>query len=321
MKSSFKFLYLLNIITCTSMSYAAIPSVTLPNGINLGATSFYDGFGGKPNDSIWQTYIGYSNAGNLKDSHGNNALPGKSSLKTTVINNQYVYMFDTQKTILGGHPGLDLIVPFIHLDADMNGPVQLKDKPFGMGDPTIGIDIQHDPIYFKNNPIFSDRLGVGITIPVGEYDKNKDINPGANFSSIFLYAAMTFNFNENISLSLRPYYYYNFKNTSPSSSIPLDDNIRNTQSGQFLTTNYNLGYKMGEHLTLGINGYYLHQLTKDKINNETIDNSKENVFAIGPAFMLDYGNNKFYVTSHKESKVENRFENSENVIFRWLYLF
>ena len=78
---------------------------------------------------------------------------------------------------------------------------------------------------------------------------------------------------------------------------------------------------MGEHLTLGINGYYLHQLTKDKINNETIDNSKENVFAIGPAFMLDYGNNKFYVTSHKESKVENRFENSENVIFRWLYLF
>lgn len=301
--------------------YAATPSVTLPAGVNLGATSFYDGFGGQPGDNLWQVYVGYKDSKDLKNHEGHNALPSSSSLKSTVVINQYVHMFKDSKPLLGGNLGIEINVPYIFLDGDTQFPVDLKTNSAGIGDPTVALFIQHDPILRNQQPFFSDRISIGVMSPLGDYDKNKDFNPGSNYFSVFAYAAMTFQFNPEWSLSLRPYYYYNFKNESPTSSAILDENIKSTQSGQFITTNYNLGYKVNDTLTLGVNGYYLKQLTEDKVNGETIENSKEQVFAIGPAAMLDYGKNKYSLTAHKESQVENRFKAEVNMTFRWLHIF
>lgn len=301
--------------------YSATPTVTLPGGVNLGATSFYDGFGGQPGDSLWQTYLGYTDSEDLKNQKGDNALPGSSSLKTTVLINQYIHMFNDAKPIFGGHPGIEINVPYIFLDGDTQFPIDLKTNHAGIGDPTVAFIIQHDPIIYNNQPVFSDRISIGVISPLGDYNENKDFNPGSNYFSLFVYAAMTFQLNQKLSLNLRPYYYYNFKNDSPASSAPLDENTHDTQAGQFFTTNYNLGYKVNENLTLGINGYYLKQLTDDKINGKTVQDSKEQVFAIGPAAMLDYGKNKFYLTVHKESKVENRFEAQSSFTSRWLHVF
>ncbi|MDQ1209340.1 hypothetical protein QE380_002263 [Acinetobacter baylyi] len=315
-----KILWIILCSSCYSV-YAATPSVTLPGGVNLGATSFYDGFGGRQGDSIWQTYVGYTDAQDMKNQQGDNALPGSSSLTSTVVINQYIHMFKDSKPILGGNPGIEINVPYIFLDGDTQFPVDLKTNSAGVGDPTVALFIQHDPLIRNQQPFFSDRISVGVMSPLGDYDKNKDFNPGSNYFSLFVYAAMTFQFNPKWSLSLRPYYYYNFQNDSPASSMPLDADIKNTQSGQFFTTNYNLGYQLNDHLALGINGYYLKQLTNDKVNGETLKNSKEQVFAIGPAAMLDYGRNKFYLTAHKESQVENRFKAESNMTLRWLHIF
>lgn len=309
-------------------SLAAPASVSLPSGMNLGNTSFYDGFGGSPGDSAWQTYIGYTNNKSIKDSHGDNVpMFNNPKLKVSVLINQYSYLFNTEKTYLGGHPGIDLMVPMAHLDADFDDgppfPALSLDEESGvkLGDPTVSIFLQYDPIMFKGNPVFASRVNAGFTIPAGSYDKHQDMNAGNNFWSFNAYWAMTLFLSPKWSISLRPTYYYNFKNDSPASSAPLDDDIKDTQAGQSFSTNYNIAYRVNDVLSVGINGYYLKQLTDDKVNGKRFENSREQSFAFGPGAMLDYDRNKFYLTAQRESNVENRFKADSSFTLRWLHLF
>src|SRR5690606_6285176 len=140
----------------------------------------------------------------------------------------------------------------------------------GLGDPTVSLFVQYDPITINGNPFFVSRLNAGVTMPVGKYDNNKDFNIGNNFWSIHTYWAMTFLLSPKWSISLRPQYYYNFKNNDPASSLPLDEGVDDTQAGQSASINYNVGYKVNDYLTVGVSGYYLKQITDDQINGHSI---------------------------------------------------
>lgn len=307
---------------------AASATVSLPSGMNLGSTSFYDGLGGQPGDSAWQVYLGYTNNKGFKDSHGDNVpVFNDPKLKVSVLINQYSYLFNTETKYFGGHPGIDMMLPLVHLDAGFDGgppyPALSLDEARGvkLGDPTVSLFLQYDPIMIKGNPVFASRVNAGFTIPAGAYDKNKDINAGNNYWSFNAYWAMTLFLSPKWSISLRPTYYYNFKNDDPASSTPLDPDIRDTQAGQSFSTNYNIAYRVNDVLTVGLNGYYLKQLTDDKVNATRIKDSREQSFAFGPGAMLDYGRDKFYLTAQRESNVENRFEADSSFTLRWLRLF
>ncbi|MQU08151.1 SphA family protein [Pseudomonas helleri] len=309
-------------------SLAAPATVSLPSGMNLGSTSFYDGFGGKPGESAWQVYLGHTDYKGSKDNHGDD-IPvfNDPKLKVSVLINQYSHLFDTETKYLGGHPGIDLILPLVHLDADFDSgppfPALSLDDASGVkfGDPTVSLFLQYDPIMVNGNPVFASRVNAGFTIPTGAYDKHKDINMGNNHWSFSAYWAMTLFLSPKWSISLRPTYYYNFKNTDPASSAPLDTEIQDIQAGQSFSTNYNIAYRVNDVLSIGLNGYYLKQLTDDKVNDSRLKDSREQSFAVGPGAMLDYGNDKFYLTAQRESSVENRFEADSSFTLRWLRIF
>lgn len=306
---------------------AVQPNVTLPSGLNLGATTFYDGFGGVPGESAWQTYIGYIQAEGLKDNNGSDIpIFNEPELDVYTIINQYSYVFDTDRTILGGHPGVDFIVPVASLDANFKNPppypgLKLKDNGFGLGDPTASIFLQYDPIMVDGNPVFVSRLNAGVTMPLGKYDKNKDFNVGNNFWSFQMYWAMTLLLSPEWSISLRPQYYYNFRNSDPASSLPLDSGVHDTQAGQSASINYNIGYRVNDALTVGLGGYYLKQLTDDKINGYKVADSKEKALGFGPGLLVDLGDDKLFATAYRESKVENRFKAENSLVLRWLHTF
>lgn len=314
--------------TVPEASRAAPASVSLPTGMNLGSTSFYDGMGGQPGDSAWQVYYAHTSNKGLKDNSGNDVpIFNDPRLKVRVLINQYSHLFKTEKKYLGGHPGVDIIVPIAHLDADFDTappfPGLSLDDASGvkLGDPSISLFLQYDPIMINGNPVFASRVNAGFTAPLGSYDKNKDINVGNNFWSFNAYWAMTLFLSPKWSISLRPTYYYNFKNDDPASSAPLDAYIKDTQAGQSFSTNYNIAYRVNDVLSVGINGYYLKQLSDDKVSGKRVDNSREQSFAYGPGAMLDYGRDKFYLTAQRESNVENRFKADSAFTLRWLRLF
>jgi len=310
-----------------SKALAVQPTVTLPTGLNLGATSFYDGFGGQPGDSAWQTYISYAHNKGIKDGDGKD-IPIFNDPKMDVYSviSQYSYLFKTDQKILGGHPGVDVIVPMASLDASFqNAPpfpgVKLKDNGFGLGDPTVSLFVQYDPVTINGNPFFVSRLNAGVTMPVGKYDNDKDFNIGNNFWSIHTYWAMTFLLSPKWSISLRPQYYYNFKNNDPASSLPLDEGVDDTQAGQSASINYNVGYKVNDYLTVGVSGYYLKQITDHQINGHGISDSKEKTLGFGPGLVVDLDKDKFFVTAYRESSVENRFKVENSITLRWLHMF
>tara|TARA_Y100001968_G_scaffold107498_1_gene97199 strand:+ start:4039 stop:5046 length:1008 start_codon:yes stop_codon:yes gene_type:complete len=311
-----------------SKALAVQPTVTLPSGLNLGATSFYDGFGGQqPGDSAWQTYIAYAQNKGLKDSAGKD-IPIFNDPKMDVYSviNQYSYLFKTDQKILGGHLGVDFIVPMASLDASFQDAppfpgIKLKDNGAGLGDPTVSLFVQSDPITLNGNPFFVSRLNIGVTMPAGKYDNDVDFNIGNNFWSVHSYWAMTFLLGPEWSISLRPQYYYNFKNSDPASSLPLDQGVEDTQAGQSVSLNYNVAYKVNNYLTLGVSGYYLKQITDHQINGLSISDSKEKAIGFGPGLMVELGKDKFFVTAYRESNVENRFKVENSLTLRWLHEF
>ena len=326
MKNLIVICYIVSMIWSIS-AQAAQPTVNLPVGINLGATSFYDGISGSPGEAAWQLYVGYSRSTELKDKDGNNfTIINDPEFEVYSFLNQYSYIFDIETTVLGGHPGIDIIIPMAKLESSFKaGPpfpgLQLEDNDTGVGDPTISIFLQYEPYKINGNPVFFSRLNAGVTMPLGKYDSEVDFNQGNNIWSFHLYYAMTFFFSEEWSISLRPQYYYNLENNEPASSYPLDDGIRNTQPGQSFSINYNVSYMINENLSVGLGGYYLKQITDDKVNGDNIDFSREQVLGFGPQLFFDMGDNKLYITAFSESKVENRFKQETSVVFRWLHLF
>lgn len=136
-----------------ALSYAAAaadgpppPSVNQPAGINLGGTSFYDGFAGPPGINHL-VYLKHDRISSFRDAEGKeNRVFDDPQLNVTTLLNQISYY--SPETIGGGaHLGWNVIIPLVSLDGDFgDGGPKLKDNSAGLGDITAGIQLQFDPI-------------------------------------------------------------------------------------------------------------------------------------------------------------------------------
>jgi len=303
---------ILGLIFITHTSFAS----DLPT-VNLGLSSFVDG--AVPAGSGWyaQTYFQNYRADSIRDTHGNKIALPQSEIDYQSIVQQISYMSDIK--LGSGNLGLNMVIPVLaHVDVDDDLNNQAIKANRGLGDIIIGPFIQFDPVMGQDGPKFSHRFEFQINLPTGEYDHNKDINPGANAVSLDPYWAATYWLNPKWTLSTRLHYLYNFKNNDPNYSF---GNAEDIQAGQALHANFESSYAVTPQLRLGINGYWLNQITDTQVDGENVKGRREQVWAIGPGAMYSFSPHDHLVANaYFEQDAENRPQGT-SMIFRYVHHF
>ncbi|MFW1689846.1 SphA family protein [Acinetobacter ursingii] len=287
------------------MTTCAAQANDLPT-VNLGMTSFLDG--GLPAGPGWysQTYFQDYDSNKLTDHQGNKLALPKTDLNYQVIVEQVSYMSNLR---VGEHAalGLNFLLPFVS-KMDMNDGLNnaaIKAQG-GFGDLMIGPFIQFDPVMGESGPKFVQRIEFQVNLPTGDYDRNKDINPGNNAVSLDPYWAATYWFNPEWTASTRIHYLYNFKNDDPGYALGA---ISDMQAGQAIHANFATDYAVTPQLRLGLNGYWLKQITDTKVDGDDIKGRREQVWAIGPGAMYSFSKNDHVVANaYFEQDAKNRPE-------------
>lgn len=303
---------ILGLIFITHTSFAS----DLPT-VNLGLSSFVDG--AVPAGSGWyaQTYFQNYRADSIRDTHGNKIALPQSEIDYQSIVQQISYMSDIK--LGSGNLGLNMVIPvlaYVDVDDGLNNQAIKANR--GLGDIIIGPFIQFDPVMGQDGPKFSHRFEFQINLPTGEYDHNKDINPGANAVSLDPYWAATYWLNPKWTLSTRLHYLYNFKNNDPNYSF---GNAEDIKAGQALHANFESSYAVTPQLRLGINGYWLNQITDTQVDGENVKGRREQVWAIGPGAMYSFSPHDHLVANaYFEQDAENRPQGT-SIIFRYVHHF
>lgn len=290
------------LLTTASVSAYDLPSV------NLGFTSFLDGGPPAGPGFYFTQYVQYYTADQLNDADGNDMdIPG-TDIDVWVSLTQFLYQSDTP-VLFGGKWGLDVIVPYASIDAsyDVPGP---EDNGGGIGDILVGPYLQWDPVMGANGPRFMHRIELQMIFPTGKYDADKELNPGSNFFSFNPYWTGTLFITPRWTVSTRLHYLWNAENDDPNRAYRLGYGASDTQAGQAIHVNFASAYEViPKMLRLGINGYYLKQITDTKVDGDDLSDTREKVLGIGPGAILSFSQDThLFFNAYFENGAENRPE-------------
>ena len=285
--------------------------------LNLGFTSFLDGGPPAGPGFYFTQYLQYWTSDRFTDENGDRLIPGADEkLKAWISLTQFLYQSD-QSVLAGGKWGLDVIIPYVFLDASFNTPVP-EDNGNGFGDLLVGPYLQWGPVMGASGPRFMHRVELQFILPTGKYDEDKELNPGSNFFSFNPYWAGTLFVTPKWTASTRIHYLWNAKNDDPNRLTGATDD---TQAGQAIHLNFATAYQIMPMLRLGINGYYLKQITDSKIDGSSESGHKEQVLGIGPGLLWHINKDAhLFFNAYFESKAENRPE-GERYNLRFVYHF
>jgi len=311
-----------------------------PAGINLGGTSFYDGFGRNTGGFTYLTYFQWAMAHSI---NGDNGEPqpyfNDPRINVFLWLNQLAYTVPDAVFAETAHVGINFVLPIIYFDSSFAPPppfpgVQLTDNDIGVGDLTFGPFVQFRPLLSGGRPVFSHRFEVNVIAPIGKFDPDKDINQSSNFTSLVPYWAATVVPFPRFELSVRLHYLYNFKTHRPalgrlySNEVP--PAIKSAQAGQAAWINFATSYEVLDHFHLGANGYYFHQINLDlwemqdgssNPGTQFADTGKARILAIGPGLMWSVGDHeKLFANFYVQTTVHNGPQ--ANVLnLRWVHGF
>jgi hypothetical protein len=124
-----------------------------------------------------------------------------------------------------------------------------------------------------------------------------------------------------LTASTRIHYLWNSKNNDPGRNyraLGADD----TQAGQAIHANFTMAYEILEkRLRVGINGYYLKQITDTEMNGNDVSDSRERVLGIGPGLLYHFSqNDHLFFNTYFESSTENRPDGTRFNL-RWVHHF
>lgn len=280
-------------------------------GVNLGFTSFLDGAPPAGQGFYFSQYIQYWNADKFADNDGDRLFPSSANedLSAWISLSQFIYQSD-QELLFGGKWGVDLIIPYLSLDLDYGVDDTSgfpEDNGGGLGDIVIGPYLQWDPIMGENGPIFMHRFELQMILPTGKYDENRELNPGSNFFSFNPYWAGTLFITPSVTASTRIHYLWNAKNNNPNRNFTANG-ANDTQAGHAIHLNFDMAYEvLPKQLRVGINSYYLKQISDTQVNGNDVGGRREQVFGIGPGAVYHFSqNDHIFFNYYFESLAENR---------------
>jgi hypothetical protein len=157
---------------------------------------------------------------------------------------------------------------------------------------------------------FFGRFDFAMVVPTGQYDSSRSLNIGNNVLSLNPYYAFTIFPTDKLEVSARLHYLWNSQNDNPYEGL----DASSVQPGQAFHANLAISYEVMKGLRLGINGYALQQLTDDKMNGNSLPDSKERVFGIGPGLVYSKDKWWIYLNSYFEIGAENRPEGMKVVL-------
>ena len=296
-----------------------------PAGINLGFTSFFDGFGRNEEGFTYLTYLQVARMTSIADDEGD-PLPyfNDPEINAAVWLNQLVYVLPYALFGDSAHVGIDFILPVVGFSTRFDPPppapgFALKDNGVGLGDVTFGPLLQFRPIFAGGRPIFSQRFEVDVIAPTGKYDPEKDLNQGANFTSLNPYWAATVLPLPHLEISARLHYLYNFPNERPALgrlySLQVPPQVERARAGQAAWVNFATSYEVLHDFHVGLNGYYFAQLNldwyqmHDGSTNQGIFNTdlgKASFLGIGPGLMWSVDeHDKLFANFYTQTGVRN----------------
>jgi hypothetical protein len=285
--------------------------------VNLGLTSFLDGgVPAGPGVYLQAYYQNYSST-RLNDQDGEALELPKTDLDYQVLVAQMTWLSNYR---LGNASlGINTLVPFVtsmEVDDGINNMALTAQS--GTGDWLVGPFIQFDPVMGDNGPKFVQRIELQFNLPTGDNDTDTSINPGNNALSFNPYWAGTYWFSPQWTASTRLHYLYNAKNTDPSSDF---GDVESMQAGQAFHANVAVSRDMGKGWRLGLNGYFLEQITDTKVDGKTVADRKESVYAVGPGVMYSFSaDNHIVANGYREFEVQNRPQGSRMQV-RWIHHF
>jgi len=297
-------LFVVVVVVCSAVAGLTTPAgaYDLP-AVNLGFTSFLDGGPPAGPGFYFTDYVQGYYADRFRG-----AVP-LDRLNVWVDLLQLIYQ-SNQQIVLGGKWGLDVIQPLVSFDID---PKFLTRS--GPGDLLVGPFIQWDPLMGKNGPIFMHRFEAQMILPTGLYDRNAALTAGSNYLSVDPYWAGTWFILPHWTASWRIHYLWNAENYDVAGA-------ETTQAGQAVHANFASAYEVvPNHLRVGVNGYYLKQITDMKVNGDSITGTQEQVLGIGPGLVWHISmNDHIFLNAYYELAAENRPE-GERVNLRWVHHF
>jgi len=338
----------LTLATCLVLGAASTASAAnlQPAGINLGGTSFFDGFGRNEGGFTYLTYFQYAmlrsiNGTLIAGGDGGEPLPvfADPQIDVFVWLNQLAYTVPEGLFGDSAHFGFNFVLPIVAFDTSFGAPrpgalATLTDNGIGLGDLTFGPFLQFRPVMVDGMPVFSHRFEFDVIAPIGAYDPTVDINQSANFVSIVPNWAATVVPLPHLEISARLHYLYNFQNHRPAFgrfySLQNPPAIDGAQAGQAGWVNFAASYEIVDTFHIGPNGYYFHQFNLDKweLLDGTSepglrfhDTGKRRLFAIGPGVLWRAAeHDKLFANVYFQLLSENGPEG--NVVnLRWVHGF
>jgi hypothetical protein len=281
--------------------------------VNLGFTSFMDG-GPPAGPGFYLTqYVQYWTADEFTDTDGDadKLFPvSDPDFDAWISLTQFIYQSD-RPLLWGGKWGIDVIVPVVDLDVDFDGMSFIHDNGTGIGDILVGPFLQWDPIMGPNGPRFMHRIELQLIFPTGEYDDDKTLNAGSNFFSFNPYWAGTLFITPSWTLSTRIHYLWNDENDDPNDEAAPNSpyfGADEVQAGQAIHLNLASAYELvPKTLRVGLNAYYLKQITETEVDGHDVDDSEEMVFGIGPGALWHISPDAhLFFNAYFETDAENR---------------
>lgn len=246
-----------------------------------------------PAGFYFKNYVGHY-GGKLQDGKGNEAKPGGVGARADVTFDVLRFIYVTNIKVLGGDYAVQAFLPVVNQSLNIS-PLGGRANKFGIGD----MFFTPVAIGWHHSPELHTIAALDVFLPTGAYDaKDPRTSIGANYVSYEAVYAVTWLPKGNWEVTSK--FMYNMKQKNGDTNV---------KSGDEFHMDYLVGKKFGDW-GVGLAGYYLKQMTNDRLNGANFQGgNKGQVFAIGPSVKYSTKTGTTFMAQwQREMAVENRFQ-------------
>ncbi|QHE91575.1 hypothetical protein PI93_021065 [Pandoraea fibrosis] len=316
-------------LTCAAVPGMVRASTYQPGGLNLGASSFHDGFGGL--EPGWATVqlLQFKNNDKFYDNNGNKPGTFRNPKLTSFLWLPQI-AYTSPIRVFGGALGFTVLLPVMSMHGSSDaGSMQQLTARSGVGDIIFGPYLQMAPVISGGRPVFSQRFEFDVIAPTGAYNPSKLANPSSGFWSLNPHWAMTFLPTAKTEISLRLHYLYNFSNHNPGVNLsdgpqfsqPNPFVIDRFRAGQAVWVNFTASYKVLPNLNVGINGFWFRQITDDTVDGRPQTGFRTTNLSIGPGAQWTVDNKNFVFMNIYLPVSERNTYSGFQMGLRWIHAF